>query len=355
MADEVVVMVGPDPGARGGVASVVCVYRASGLFERARVRYLISYVDGARLRKSAAALRAWLRFMGLLLAGRVALVHVHTASRSSFWRKSLFLWPAFLARRPAVVQLHGGGFDSFYGQECGALRRAFIRATLRRSAAVIVLSTSWRDWLLDVCPQASPVLIHNPVLIADRIAPRRSATVLLGLGRLGRGKGTYDLLDAMAELVKRWPQVQLRLGGDGELDAVRARIRELRLERNVTLLGWVGPDDKARELANAAVYVLPSYREGLPMSVLEAMAGGLPVVATTVGGIPDAIDDGIEGLLLPPGDVAALVRAIASLLAAPDKAGEMGEAARRRALRMFSAQAVVPCVESLYGRVIHGS
>lgn len=350
-----VVMIGPAFEARGGISSVVGVYRACGLFDRARVRYLASCPDGGTARKLVTAFRAWGRFLALLAAGRVRLAHVHLASRASFWRKSMFLWPAFLARVPVVIHLHGGAFATFYGEESGPWRRRFIRATFARAGAVIVLSRSWRDWVRHACPEASVVMIHNPVLVPEPgAAPDREVNVILGLNRLEPLKGTHDLLQAVAALVERRPDIRLRLGGDGEIDAVRARVAELGLQRHVELLGWVGPQQRERELARAGIYALPSYREAMPMGVLEAMAAGLPVVATAVGGIPDMIDDGIEGRLLPPGDVAALVAALESLLDAPDCARAMGEAARLRVVHDFSAQAIVPRLEALYATVARG-
>lgn len=344
-----IVMVGTSLETRGGISAVVAVYRAQGLFERAGITYLASHRDGGAFAKLAALAEAWLRFAGLLVARRVALLHVHAASRASFWRKCLFLLPAFAWRVPTVFHLHGAEFALFFESECGPRRRAFVRWVLGRVDAVIVLSTWWEAWMRASIPAARVAVIHNPIVVpALPPAPRVSDAIVLSLGRLGHRKGSYDLLAAIAQLKSLGIDARLRLGGDGELDAVRARAVELGIADRVDLLGWVGARAKDAELAAARVYTLPSYNEGLPMSVLEAMAAGLPVVATPVGGIPDALRDGTDGYLVTPGDVDALAARLGALLTDPLRAGAMGFAAHERARAEFSADALVPRIEAVY-------
>ncbi|HZX25510.1 MAG TPA: glycosyltransferase family 4 protein [Telluria sp.] len=344
-----IVMIGTHLDTMGGIAAVVNVYAAAGLFERYPVRYIASHCDGSAWAKLRIMLQGYLRFLGMLLSGQVGLVHIHLASRASFWRKSGFFLLAFLFRKPAVLHLHGGEFRIFYGQESGPLRRRFIRWVFDRAAHVIVLSQAWRDWVCSISRNPNVDVICNPVLMPAAVPDwdgRRGGQVLC-LGRLNKGKGSYDLLQALARLPDG-PPVELYLGGDGELDQVRARAEALGIGARVHVLGWVRAEAKQRELARASVFVLPSYNEGLPMSVLEAMAAGLPIVSTPVGGIPEAVSDGIEGFLVQPGDVAALADRLARLAADPALARRMGAAARRKVEHAYAAQAVVPRIERIY-------
>ncbi|MGZ3180893.1 MAG: glycosyltransferase family 4 protein [Telluria sp.] len=340
-----VVMIGTHLNTMGGIASVVNVYAASGLFERYPVLYVASHCDGGKAAKLGIMLKGYARFLGLLLRGRVGLVHIHVASRASFWRKSVFFLLAFLFRKPAVFHLHGGEFRIFYERESGALKRAFIRFVLRHSAHVIVLSQPWKAWIAAISGNPNVDVISNPVVMPASVpawADRHGGKVLC-LGRMNKGKGSYDLLQAAASA-----PVELYLGGDGELEQVQARARELGIADRVHVLGWVRGDTKQRELSSASVFVLPSYNEGLPMSVLEAMANGLPIVSTPVGGIPEAVQDGVEGFLVQPGDVQALADRLARLAADPELAHRMGAAAREKVARSYSTQAVVPRIEQIY-------
>lgn len=339
-------MVGTARETLGGIAAVVNVYADCGMFERFPVRYVRSHCDGTALDKVAAMLAGWLRYLGMLLAGRVGLAHVHVASRASFWRKSVFFLLSFVFRVPAVLHLHGGEFPIFYGRECGPLRRRFISAIFDRAARVVVLSEGWRQWVRSISSNPRIEVICNPVLVPGALPSweGRRATRVLCLGRLNAGKGSYDLLEAAASV----PSLELRLGGDGELDGVRSRAQNLGIADRVHVLGWLRGEDKARELAAAGVFVLASYNEGLPMSLLEAMAAGLPIVSTRVGGIPEAVSDGVEGFLIEPGDVSSLADRLSRLANDPALARRMGAAARRKVETIYSTQAVLPRIETLY-------
>ncbi len=344
-----IVMLGTGLETMGGIAAVVRVYQEAGLLQRYGVRYLATHCDGSRWRKLGAMLRAYAAFAGMLLRGRVGLLHVHLASRASFWRKSGFFLLAMLCRIPAILHLHGGGFARFYGEECGPLRQRFVRFIFDRCARIVVLSEGWRQWVGSMCSNPQVVCLYNPVLLPPEStwdARRRGA--VLSLGRLGRQKGSFDLLQAAARVAPRVDGLELRLAGDGDLDAVRAQAAQLGIASQVQLLGWVSGEGKQRQLALAQLFALPSYIEGLPMSVLEAMAAGLPVLATAVGGIPEAVADGVEGFLVPPGDVDALAARLAQLLDDQALARRMGEAGRRKVESTFSSDAVLPRIERLY-------
>ncbi|UMR28362.1 glycosyltransferase family 4 protein [Massilia sp. MB5] len=342
-------MIGTHADTMGGISAVIGVYRAAGLFQRFPIEYIATHRDGGKLVKLLAMLRAYVLFGWLLLRGRVGLIHVHVASRASFWRKSGFFLLAFLFRRPSILHLHGGGFAVFYAQECGPLRQRLIRFIYNRVSRVIVLSAAWKQWAHEISSNPHIEVVYNPVLPPPALPAweeRRPATVL-ALGRLCKGKGSYDLLAAAARLPPHAAPA-LRLGGDGELAAVEARAASLHLAERVQLLGWVSGKEKEAELAQARIFALPSYNEGLPMSILEAMAAGLPVLTTPVGGIPDAITDGVEGFLVQPGDVDGLAERLARLLEDDGLARRMGEAGRRKVLASFATQAVLPRLEQMY-------
>ncbi|WEF35668.1 glycosyltransferase family 4 protein [Pseudoduganella chitinolytica] len=345
-----IVMMGTSRGTKGGIASVVQVYEDAGLFGRFPIRYIATHRDGGALGKVRAMLCAYVTLLGMLLRGQVALLHVHLASRASFWRK----YPIFLLGRlfgvPTILHLHGGGFMKFYEEECGKLRKWMVRNVYDNATHVLVLSGQWERWVRSMTRNPNVQALYNPVIAEPTTVPwsARDAGTVLVLGRLNRAKGTYDLLQAAAQLPAELAHARLRLGGDGEIEQAGAAVRELGLQDRVDLLGWVGPADKPALLNTATVYALPSYHEGLPMSVLEAMAAGLPVVTTPVGGIPEAVTDGVEGFLVEPGDVTALRDRLQLLLSDRALAQRMGEAGRRKVEQLFLSSTIMPRVERLY-------
>lgn len=349
-------MLGTSLETQGGVAAVVSTLRAGGLFERNGVEYIATHRDGGIATKMLTALAGWMRYIGRLMGGRVALVHVHMASRASFWRKLLFLLPAFSLRVPVLLHLHGAEFREFYGRESSPFVQRLIRFVFERASRVVVLSSGWREWVQDQFPEARVFVIYNPVALPEYSPDAvRDSDSLLFLGRLGERKGTFDLIEALARLAPAFPNVKLLLGGDGELDAVQARATALGVAANVETLGWVRGEDKHALLARASIYVLPSYNEGLPVSVLEAMAAGLPVVSTPVGGVPEAVADGVEGYLVQPGDVAALSERLERLLSDSDLRHRMGVAARQKVEKYFSVEIIVPQIEEIYQELRNGA
>ncbi|MEP1766213.1 MAG: glycosyltransferase [Sulfitobacter sp.] len=156
----------------------------------------------------------------------------------------------------------------------------------------------------------------------------------VAIGRFVEQKGQLVALDALAELVKTHPDAHLTLIGDGEMRGeIEARIEDLSLTRNITLTGWVDEARILHELQNAHALLMPSFAEGLPMVIMEAMAAGRLVVATYIAGTPELVIPGQTGWLVPAGDPQALAKAMAAMADTPlETMGQMGEAARARVL-----------------------
>ena len=346
-----IVMIGSGRDTRGGISAVVNVYFASGLFERWDAEYLETHCDGSKALKAWKAARAWLGFMARLAFGEVALLHVHIASDASFWRKSLFIAPAHALRIPYVIHMHGGDFQRFHQERCGPIARRLLRLVYGHASAVVALSQAWKRIIEAAVPDARVVVVPNPVEI-----PRAPANVaaepgtVVYLGVIKDAKGTFDLLEAWRIVAARHPDARLVIAGSGEIEKLHYKACEMDLEERIDTPGWIGGRDKAAVLQRGSLFVLPSHFEALPMALLEGMAAGLPVVATRVGGIPDVVADGREGLLVPPRDPKALAAAIDTLLATPSRRVAMSAAARKRIAERFSVEAVVPRIESLWAQ-----
>lgn len=348
-----VLMVGTDLGGMGGVRAVVRGYIDGGLFERYDCVYVASHRAGNAWVKIFTALKGWVRVAVLLRKLDAPLVHVQTASRGSFWRKAVVCFMARVAGRPYLVHLHGGGFSRFYEHESGPIGRRVIRSTLGHAALVVALSEEWRGRLLKICPTARVEVLHNAVAVPDAalVQSRPAATpTLLFLGHLLPDKGVFDLVKAFAEVARQVPNLRLVLGGVGQVDAVSELATQLGVRERLDLPGWLGPEDKTAALAASTIFLLPSYHEGMPMALLEAMSWGRPVIATPVGGIPQIVTHEVNGLLVAPGDIAALTAAITRLLESPTLAGQLGNAGRATIERGFSLDDALARLGSIYHR-----
>lgn len=271
------------------------------------------------------ALRDCGRFFRACLAHRPGIVHICTAPGLSFLKNGLFVILARLAGCRVLLHPHCG-FAKLYGGS--RYWQWFCARIFRLSSAVLVLSREWVG-LETILPGVRVHYLPNAIDIRpyDEIAARRSPkggrpVNLLYLGYLGTAKGTYDLLEAFRILDAGGSEVNLSLVGDFLSDLDRATLSEMIAGsagpgKTWTLVPPVVGEVKLACFERADIFVFPSHNEGMPMAILEAMASGLPVAATAVGGIPDLILDGRNGFLTPSLAPQDLARSIERLCKDP--------------------------------------
>lgn len=197
-----------------------------------------------------------------------------------------------------------------------------------------------------------PLLVEGPARVRERTPSPSGEVTFAFAARLERLKGPLVLLDAWARLVKDYPRAVVKLAGTGS--------DEKEIQDHAAALGiadcclfpgaYTGADAKTAFMEDLDVFVLPSFTEGTPLSIIEAMAHGRPVVSTTVGGIPDVVTPDC-GILVPPGDSEALADALRRLAGDPDLRAQMGRAARQRYQQLFSPEAVMPLLLDVYRQV----
>ncbi len=354
-----VVMSGPLPPAIGGMASVI---GALGQSDLARQTQLALFDTGKKTREGRSLwegvqarlqlMRDWRR---LLHTHQADIAHIHTCSGLTFFLDGLLAW---LARRQGcrvILHVHGGLFDQFL-DGLNPLMRVMARHIARRADLVIALSEDWRQRLTQRLPGSRLAVLPNGVGEPVGDAARHPLTPFnfVFLGLLSTLKGIPVLLEAVSRAQGRW-RVQLA-GNEGEpgfVDRLRADIAARGLNERIQLLGPVVGEAKDLLLLQADGFVLPSLAEGLPMSLLEAMAARLPVVVTTVGAMPEVIQHGREGLLVPPNDATALAAALDHLAQLPrDQTAAMGRAAHDKYLAAYSVDAMVRQLIALYRRLV---
>jgi len=346
-----VLMVGPGLDVAGGISAVVNHWLAAGLGERVELRY-IATLDGrdARwpARKLYSAARAYASF-AIATARPADIVHVHLSTGASFYRKLGVLEAARLRRLTTVVHVHGSRFMEFYAQSSSG-RARLIRRVFDRAGAVIVLSGAWRDFVRGISSNPNVHILHNGTT-RSMFGPRADngdEVVISSMGRLGSRKGTWDLLEAFKRLAAEMPNVRLVLGGDGEIDKARRIVEREGLGGRVTIAGWLSGSEKLDAFNRTDIYALPSYHEGLPASIVEAMAAGAPILSTPVGGIPEAVIEGDNGFLVAPGDVGALHDRLRRLARDRGLRERMGRRSRKLMEEHFDLDALLDRLVEVY-------
>lgn len=302
-----------------------------------------------RFDRAASALRILGQIVAALATFRVDLVHINTPYQWAMVRDGLVIWLAWMFRVPTLLHIHGGSFPEF---AAGLPRpiRLVLRTTLRRVTRLVAITRETQVFLETHVRGDGVVYLPNFVHVPAGPPRRRERSCsspirFLFVGWMIRAKGVEELLEAAssikdAEFVLVGPfsedyEAELR-------DRIRAAGEHVRL---------LGPRDHAEVMqlyAEADVFVLPSHREGFPMVILEAMAAGLPVVATKVGAITDAVRDGIDGFLIDAKDGKALAERLGRFVRDPELCATLGANAFSRVRENFDREIVTESLRSLY-------
>ncbi|HVL84498.1 MAG TPA: glycosyltransferase [Pseudonocardia sp.] len=350
---------------RGGMTSFVETVAATPLWERWQVRFVATHRPGPVPVLAVAFARGLAAFVRELLLRRPDVVHLHMAKNASYFRKAALLWLATAVRIPVVLHVHAGRFRLFYDAMPRPVRWS-VRRTLCRAGAVVALGERWAERLREIAPGARVVAIPNPVVVPGsapvphhlgaRDADSEPVRVVF-LGRICADKGSFVLVQAWEKLLAGGTRVPVRLtlAGDGEVERARELVARRELGATVSVRSWLGPEEVAALLDTAHVLTLPSRNEGQPMAVLEAMARGIAVVATDVGGIPDLVEHGVSGVLVPPDDPDALADALRCVVDDAAARGRLGAAGLARVRETFDADVVWRRYERLYLELIGSS
>jgi len=344
-----VLMLGPDLRVRGGVSAVEQSLIAH-LPAHVRVTHVATMVEGSKWRKLWTFAAAIVRTLRHLRRARTDVVHIHFASNASSVRKIVLARLAMANGARIIMHAHGGGYPIYWAKLSPGWR-AVTLATLRRVDRLIVLGDNWRAFFVSIGLRPEQIVVlANPVVLPSAVPRRlpRNQVQLVYLGRISAEKGAFDLVEAVASLPPSClARVRLVLAGDGELARLRRLIEQRGMQHAVEVHDWLQPSERDRLLASSDVFVLPSYAEGLPMALLEAMAWGLPAICTAVGSIPRQVRDGVEGLLVQPGDVAQLARTIEHIVGDDALRARMGAAARA-AVEPLNVNVFVEAVDAMY-------
>ena len=357
MSNLINLTVATDIEGQGGIATVLNVYRDSGFFEEQNVRLIASHSGTGKygaLSSMALYLSALLKVSFYLIFYKVGLVHIHMASRGSYLRKSILVRLVKLLGGRVLLHLHGAEFREFYKNECSPKKQAHIRKTFEMSDSVIVLSSQWVGWAKQAFKKSNHIkVLYNAVPCSELKRTHINKGLIVFLGRLGQRKGVLDLINAFVLVKKECPEARLSLGGDGDMEFYRNEVETHGLSDSVHFHGWVSGADKDQLLEEADIYTLPSYNEGFPMGVIEAMSAGIPVVSTRAGGIPDAITDKEDGLLVDAGDVDALACALIRLIKEREFNSALARSAQLKFNQQFSVGVIIPKLKSVYAELLH--
>ena len=292
----------------GGIAQVLYSYRQH-VFPV--FKNVVNYKRGNFAYKMLVTAGAYIEcFFRLLFDRKIRIVHIHTASDNGFRRNIPFVNLAAAMGRKVVLHIHSGRFNEYYEKHHEQVEKVFAKC------AVVVALTKEIKAFYEKMGCRKVVIINNIIEHPEQreIKKDDKAIHLLYLGVITQTKGIYDLIDVIAEHKEEFTgRLVLHVGGNKEVDKLQSLITAHHLENVVKFEGWVSGDKKTELLNQCDVFILPSYTEGVPISILEALSYGKYVVATNVGGVSDIVDEKC-GTMLPPQNKEALYKALIDLM-----------------------------------------
>lgn len=349
-----VLMVGVDEQTKGGMWTVAENYLHSEAFVRStNLEYVSTSITGSIPKRLLFTAKALLRIVSKLIGSKYDIVHIHMAERGSVYRKNIVICLAKLFHCKVLIHMHGAEFEPWY-RSLKPRKQEGIRKILRKADKIVILGKYWEEFIRSlVVDQDRVCVLHNAVYVPAENLYNSDACNLLFLGVAGQRKGFYDLLKAMKQIEPQLPAGTMLTvyGPEGERSVDEA-IRELDLSSCVQYRGWLSNDQKTEVFANTALNILPSYHEGLPMTILETMAYGIPNISTNVAAIPEAVDQE-NGAVVCPGDVDGLAQAIMRIMNDGDSRKQKSQLAYEKAKTEFSIDNHIAKLLDMYQELKH--
>jgi glycosyltransferase involved in cell wall biosynthesis len=349
-----ILMLGPHLSAKGGSPNVVNNWIEAGIKDKIDLHYISTINDLSPKRYITKFLDAALAYILLTIKTLriVDIVHIHMSSYMSFFRKwFIFTW-AKLMKIKTIVHIHGSMFEKFY--YCSnSVVKSMITKLLDSADAVFVLSGSWKKFINSISKNENVYIVYNGASLKkfEKKISHGDKINISFMGRLGKRKGVYDLLAAFEKIISNVQNAHLVLGGDGDVEKVRKLVAEKNLEDRIHVLGWVSGEKKIKVFQESDIYVLPSYYEGLPGSILEAMAAGVPIISTPVGGIPDAVIENRNGYLVNQGNIDDLYDKLQILCQKRELREDMGKESQNIIKEKFEIEKIVFDLVKLYQNI----
>lgn len=284
---------------------------------------------------------------------RNAIYHIHGSSYNSFHRKYLIFRILKFYKVRVVYHIHGGEFHTFYEKSSESLKKK-ISFLIDNVNCIVCLSEKWKIFFnKSFNPRKIEVI---PNIVAEPIFIKRKLNLesfsFLFLGNISHDKGIWLLMEVISKMkVKLEGNVQFLIGGNGDVKRLKSEIENKGLDKIVEYLGWVDEEMKVELLNSANALILPSYNEGLPISILEAMSYKLAIVSTKVGGIPAIIKDGFNGFLFQPGNELELSIIFENILNNKDEFINMGKN-HSKIIRSYYPKNVKMKLDKLYADLI---
>ena len=296
----------------GGVVAVTRNYLEYKKWGNIEIEYVVTHVNGSAIKKILKFIQAYFYIINQLIRGKVDIFHLHVCDGGPFYRKSIILFTAKFFNKKVILH-HHTDYSEFFASIYG-VREKMVKKALQEADLNIVLGNNLVPVISNYEPEAKVEVVYNAVKQVGEYRYNEEVDTILFLGWILERKGVFDFLEAVKSIDAELPEnTKVALCGFVD-DAALKRIHNIGLDNRISHLGWIEGEKKEILLRQTIVNVLPSYREGLPMTVLETMALGIPNIVSNISTIPEVIQNAENGLLIEPGNIQEIADCIRKLV-----------------------------------------
>ena len=336
-----VLIIGPGRNSNGGISKVISCYQTTDFWKAEDVTWIESHCSGPVAKKLFVLLRGIILFIFALPRAKIA--HIHFTGRNSANRKFLFYLMSRLFKIKIVSHVHAPNL----GDLADIANFPFIHM-IKNSDRVISLAPLWTKALNDIVHREY-IVLNNPSAGYCSLSNKKEKIILFA-GKLESRKGYIDLINAFARIKER-QNYKLILAGDGDIKHARQLIVDLQLQ-DVEVTGWLQTKEMMALFSRASIFVLPSYGEGFPISIIDAMSNNCAVITTPVGGIPDLLTDAVTCFFVHQGDTDALAAALDELITNDIIRGEIALNGYTLAVRIFDKINITKKLSQIYSELL---
>lgn len=351
-----VLMVGVDRTTKGGMWTVVENYLRSEEFNKnVQLKYIPTSITGSLIKRMFFSFFAILKVLIFTIFNNYEILHVHMSERGSIFRKNIIMKISKIRKAKVVIHMHGAEFEKWFELLKQSKKKRVIDI-LNSCDKILILGNYWNEFIGSLMKDKTKIVVlYNSVYVPNKYYYNEKSKKVLFLGLIGKRKGIYDLLDSVLFINRneRFIGEICLYGPDNTEEGINNIIEKKGLQDYVKYCGWLRNEDKEKVFKDTAINILPSYNEGLPMTILETMAYGIPSISTDVAAIPEVINE-TNGMLIEPGNVEKLAKNLNSILKNTSRRKEISYNAYKIIQEKFSIDNHIKKLLNVYQQLVMG-
>lgn len=346
-----VLMVGVDKERMGGMWSVAESYITNEMYNsKVDLTYISTSTGGSKIRRTIKMFSGFASIIKCFYNKHIDIVHIHMAEKGSVYRKGIVIKIARFFKAKTVVQMHAGPIMDWY-DILSNTRKKQVKKIFNSCDRMLVLGEYWKKQLSEIVLKEKIEVLYNGIVCPTENKYNSKGKYILFLGMITRRKGAFDLINAI-KMIESCLEDNIKvllcgLDADGEAERY---VKKLNLEHRILFPGWITQQKKLEYFKNTSLCVLPSYFEGLSMTVIEAIAYGIPVITTNISTMPEILGDRVH--MIEPGDIQDLACNIEMLINDEENRIKQSDYVYKRATKIFSIENNINKILDIYKKCL---